>query len=569
MTYIQNHSPILKTYGSQEADSKMIGTLKSHTPAGNGKNEQASIEFKGRIYTVTLTDDGGLHYRPADDKASQFISGVKDCLAHSQEDVDHSTELITAIQVFNVNVLNNATDNTSQILKKSESDGNDGIPVKADERPEAVNVEDTVKDIRIKTEDNFSAVSESHSSPKPGVVEGRCLFQLVPTPNYENARANTIDGLRLKTPATTFPLYSDYDGNKKAKEIACRTALTQLDLTLRHHFNMGLSDFDGIEIINNPDGGSIAKISYVRNIAFPLRTMMGSMPRYGGDPLNLLDKELTARIKPIAEEFASAWVNATEGKISTDPVSMPGFPDSNKTASKKEFFTCVDKLIDGRSFYLGELCHDDKEAKLFLEKNLGLMVKRGYSTIYIETLPREAQSLVDDYLKTDKPMDKRLEFMLKMTDLYDIVTTAKKVGMRVVSLDSPFTDNMELRTPAFNYCAIQVIEGDAVNRGRGSFVIFGGDGHGKSCVNDYGKNYVGIAAALGIRSAAMKTYGYMKANYTYSMRFAFQEGQASYFDFENPFFDNVKDDLVIGLPEGAEVDYEAYISSLNLEPDKN
>lgn len=144
--------------------------------------------------------------------------------------------------------------------------------------------------------------------------------------------------------------------------------------------------------------------------------------------------------------------------------------------------------------------HDTTNAKQFLIANMANLQAEGVNTIYIEHIQQEYQGLLNQYLGAPPltPMPPDLEAFLRGSDisqningaypnnLRGLVEAAKASGMRVVGLDDNNLSrrvnmaSLEIRDVTVNRLGEQVINGDAVGRGAGKYVILAGRAHNHS-----------------------------------------------------------------------------------------
>jgi hypothetical protein len=294
--------------------------------------------------------------------------------------------------------------------------------------------------------------------------EGKCQFPTPAIESHERAyKTLFIDGMTLSIPVLNFECKNFLGGGSGS---AYDLALRYLEVSLKP-FDMEPKDLEKEMKFIPHDEGVAVKIYSTPYIASRLSQHI----RYGKyPPPSASESPISAilqnEIDIISKECENAWKKGISDKeITVDHLPLNNFPASTLNASEEEFFRCMDAWHNGDSYILGAI---DIMAKMFLEKNIEWLYGRGYKTIYIKTVPQEAQPLLDDYLQTNNPIDKRLEFLLKSADLFNIVDNAKRFGMRVVAIDSPFNGNS---LAAFNYSAARAIENDADKR-EGSYIIF-------------------------------------------------------------------------------------------------
>ena len=117
-----------------------------------------------------------------------------------------------------------------------------------------------------------------------------------------------------------------------------------------------------------------------------------------------------------------------------------------------------------------------------------LLYQRGFKTLYLENLPKEAESMVHQYLSTASEMSPQLQLLASSLGMTQILVAAKEAGVAVKCVDSCFASSKTLgekqlpddsasastRIASLNAAALAEIEGD-VNSGGKFFGLFGVD----------------------------------------------------------------------------------------------
>jgi hypothetical protein len=88
--------------------------------------------------------------------------------------------------------------------------------------------------------------------------------------------------------------------------------------------------------------------------------------------------------------------------------------ESNYPASTKDFHKTMIDIIDQaeEGIFLGET-HGHKSAYDFVGKNLNYLKNKGFNTLFLEGIPYEAQSLLDDFFRSDADMSKEVRCIIE------------------------------------------------------------------------------------------------------------------------------------------------------------
>jgi hypothetical protein len=239
----------------------------------------------------------------------------------------------------------------------------------------------------------------------------------------------------------------------------------------------------------------------------------------------MVEPEYAAVANACCKQFGELWYEQTQNAdIKNFSPDMHKFTNilHGEPLTEQNFKSLISTLMSNS--FVGCEEHEDSTLTDFLCENLNCFLHitpTPTTTLYLEGIPREAQSIINDFLsmKIDENSEDFLIFSNSIPEkLKSLIIEAKKTwksgnGMRIIGIDSDFAktttfgnknagpdDWKRPRVLGFNYIAVKTIEEDTDNRAGNNFIVLVGVAHGKETVES-GEKIIGVAPALGCVSA--------------------------------------------------------------------
>ena len=160
-------------------------------------------------------------------------------------------------------------------------------------------------------------------------------------------------------------------------------------------------------------------------------------------------------------------------------------------------------LQSNTGIVIGE-SHEDKSPKQFLIDNMAMLKSHGVTTLYMEHILHENQSMIDAYMQSSAgvAMPRELELYLKNLDeerhlsgnatFTNVVKTAKNNGIRVVAIDTESSyqivnnsiadlGNEEISINRYKAMNMAMLERFREYNDGGKYVVFVGSAHASTC----------------------------------------------------------------------------------------
>jgi hypothetical protein len=309
----------------------------------------------------------------------------------------------------------------------------------------------------------------------------RPVFSWHKNPRYRTLWPELYDtpGFRTKLPVYIFV----FPGRTLQEEAAKRSLAVEIFL---HNASQvlgrraSLEDFKGIRPAWSSTGRPTLEVNYSIGLADCIKYYLG----FGQDTDHkkswMKELDFLSVVNQVSEEFERVWL--TTIKI---PSPLPALgtsrPICHHRGSREQYAAVLNELSE-HNLLIGEL-HDHFAALNFVIQNLAWLRQRGYTTIYLENLPAEAQRLASAYLSglSSTPMSPELK--IAAMELATILEKAKEAGMRVMFVDTDLVApeslgskdlNDRARAAALNAFAAGIINDDAARQADGKFIaLFG------------------------------------------------------------------------------------------------
>jgi len=291
---------------------------------------------------------------------------------------------------------------------------------------------------------------------------------------YRRLAPQVSDQSGFKTRLPTYRFV--FPGTPSEQERWCEWALQAFVHNATRHLGrrVELKEFDGIRRARTIDGRPCIEVFYSTSVAQTVRHCMGIGLGKGRWPM---EAEMQSMITQVRAEFARQWLDVTPLNITCGAGEI-----LHERASRQQYAAVVQQL-SAYNLLIGEY-HDHFAGINFVVQNMRWLRQAGYTVLYLENMPAEAQGLANDFL-SGKPMAPELA-LIHRSEFVTLLERAREAGMRVVFIDTDLVRPLahedqtayELtRGAPFHAFACDLIEDDAVLRGDGKFVALLGGHH--------------------------------------------------------------------------------------------
>lgn len=291
---------------------------------------------------------------------------------------------------------------------------------------------------------------------------------------YRRLAPQVSDQSGFKTRLPTYRFV--FPGTPSEQERWCEWALQAFVHNATRHLGrrVELKEFDGIRRARTIDGRPCIEVFYSTSVAQTVRHCMGVGLGKGRWPM---EAEMQSMITQVRAEFARQWLDVTPLNITCGAGEI-----LHERASRQQYAAVVQQL-SAYNLLIGEY-HDHFAGINFVVQNMRWLRQAGYTVLYLENMPAEAQGLANDFL-SGKPMAPELA-LIHRSEFVTLLEKAREAGMRVVFIDTDLVRPLahedqtayELtRGAPFHAFACDLIEDDAVLRGDGKFVALLGGHH--------------------------------------------------------------------------------------------
>lgn len=236
-----------------------------------------------------------------------------------------------------------------------------------------------------------------------------------------------------------------------------------------------LKEFEGIRLLQTSEGRLAIELHYSSHVADTMRYYMGFADTYDWP----YENGYQSTADQVTAEFEELWADVKPAS------TLPKASELSwcERASRKKYAAAIQQL-SAYNLLIGE-SHDHFAALNFLIQNMRWLRSVGYTVLYLENMPAEAQGLVNDFLYGKGPMAPELQ-LIHRREFLGLLMAAKEAGMRVAFVDTELAGGLNTggemiidpkRCGAFNAFACSVINDDAELSGGEKFVMLLGGYH--------------------------------------------------------------------------------------------
>lgn len=275
---------------------------------------------------------------------------------------------------------------------------------------------------------------------------------------------------KTRIPIYRFVFHGTLEEQMERRYIALRAFLHNAGRVLGRAAR--LEEFEGIRCLYTDDGRPAIEIYYSSHVAETMRYYMGFASNGDHWPSEI---NYQSMVNKVIVEFEHLWAGVKPASTLPTKSELSWGEDASR-----ERYAMVMQHLSAHNLLIGE-SHGHLAALNFLIQNMRWLRETGYSVIYLENMPAEAQGLANEFLHGNKPLAIELQ-LIHAREFLTLLKAAKEVGMHVVFIDTELVGSLPergldidpRRCAAFNAFACSVINENADCGGEKFVLLLGG-----------------------------------------------------------------------------------------------